>query len=187
MDDIQKASMKRLRNTYADAGFVLRTEDGMQAPVRLWFYSCTLDANGKISTRMVAQASSELYQSMRTRTGIMANHDISPVDALACCLNDFDGKRGKETEADRQILTAVMAHYALLTDTWKQAPEISQIPGIHFLVMDWTPGHSALKSMRPAMMLAKDSILTSPELQGFAEYVMNSHFKLRPDDRPKKP
>lgn len=185
MNDIKRAAIARIRKEFDKAGLELR--DGELAdspPVRLWLYSCSLD-NTKAQPRLVAQATSDTYHQMMTRSGALGRLSINPADALGGCLAHFD-KVGSDSAEDRQMLTAMIAYYMMNTQTWRdQARPLNQVAGIHAVVVDWKPKKGEGLMMRPLLLTTSGTVMNKEDIQAFMRLGMAHHFLNRPGDKPK--
>lgn len=183
MDDIQKALLRKLEARFAQGGWQSHAAALGANPVRFWLYSYSLEHG----SRLVSQIGTELHRDILAGTGMIADlvRDFDePWNALAGAIEMFDQatKAGQQTEQVRQILALMLGFYARSTKTFGLIPPLSEVPGSHFVVIDWKAKDGG-KMLRPAH-LHQDGPLSGEQLQEFAQYVISIHLQNRPGDAP---
>ncbi|MDG9918226.1 hypothetical protein N7645_15155 [Pseudomonas juntendi] len=183
MDDIQKALLRKLETQFSQGGWQSHAAALGANPVRFWLYSYSLEHG----PRLVSQIGAELHRDMLAGTGMIADlvRDFDePWNALAGAIDLFDQatKAGQQTEQVRQILALMLGFYARSTKTFELIQPLNEVPGTHFVVIDWKSKVGG-KMLRPAHM-HHDAPMSSDELKEFAHYVVSVHLKNRPGDAP---
>lgn len=188
MSDLKKQARKKLQEQFQQGGFTMHTEGDVDA-VRLWLYSAHAYEQRK-QPRMVGQASLELYRAMTSTDNWLTQMvtDKEAPDGLLGVIRSFDKSElaGTTTEPERQLLTAALARYAIVTKSWElnmaMVGGIGSVPGIHVVIVDWVSSQGA-ELIRPFIFNHKDAVMSSLELKEMLAFCMDKHFGNRPGDR----
>lgn len=184
MDDIINQRNKKLSKILERAGWNPHAEGISSNPTRFWLYSVSLEHG----PRMISAIGTGYLREMVSKTGQVASllkefpeYWKGLAEAIAL-FDDATGK-GQQTEELRQILALFAGFYACNTQTWNIVKPLSQVPGIHFIILDWI-GQDGGRIMRPAHIHRADP-LSEAELSDFSRVLIEMHLAKRPEDKPR--
>lgn len=183
MDDISKQRHTKLNDTLEAAGWKPNAEGIATNPTRFWIYSVSLEHG----PRMTCAIGTQFLREMIADTGQVAKLKLEYPEywtgmASAIALFDTATRRGEQTEEVRQILSMFAGFYARNTQTWSIVQPLNEVPGTHFIILDWI-GQDGGRIMRPAHIHRADP-LSHEELLNFTKVLIDMHLVKRPEDKP---
>jgi hypothetical protein len=148
----------------------------------VWLYSF----NPEQGCRLITQLSVEGYRLACSQSISIAPElqGIKPWDLLSAVLNEYDtieSLAGRAKVHDK--LSNALAIYASQTQTWARLPPIGQVPGLHFVVADWTT-KSGLRIFRPVVSMGRD-VLTPEDVVSAYDTVLHMHVAKNPSEAPR--
>lgn len=183
MHQINEALRKRVQEAMAKSGWHFRPDQADMNTVRCWFYSVSLQRG----PRLISQLSVETYRSVLKGDGIVAQTlrsrpGIAPADLFLSAVAEFDSYDPAKQAESHDHLTAFIATYARVTQTWGLAKPLSEVPGVHFVAFDWKTDKN-LHVVRPG--LAYQATPLRPEqLAEMATMQLSLHLARYPHEFP---
>ncbi|HHH9443110.1 TPA: hypothetical protein ACP32N_005098 [Pseudomonas aeruginosa] len=183
MKKISDAMRKRIENALGQSGWKFDEDQPHIDTVRCWFYSINLQSG----IRLAGMASQDLYRSAVTGKGIIEtairkHPGVLPADQYLGAVNAFDSSADLKNSDGRGALLAYLAGYARTTKTWQMVPPLSQVPGIHFVAIDWK-ARDGIHVLRPALCFS-DSPLTPDQIVEVASVQLGMHLDRCPREAP---
>lgn len=184
MDKLNSHRQRRLEALLKLAGWNPHAEGITSNPTRFWLYSVSLEHG----PRMISAIGAGYLREMVSKTGQVATllkefPEYWKALAEAIALFDEATGKGKQTEELRQVLSLFAGFYACNTQTWNIVKPLNQVPGTHFIILDWI-GQDGGRIMRPAHIHRADP-LSEAELSDFSGILIKMHLAKRPEDMPR--
>lgn len=183
MDKVREAMRKRIEAGLDKSGWKVTEDQPHIDRVRCWFYSMNLVSG----VRLIGAASQELYRSAQTGKGIIAEANgkhpgVHPADQYLAAVSSFDSSLDQQTLEARGNLLGYLAGYARTTKTWQIAPPLNQVPGVHFIAIEWE-AKTGIRVLRPAMAIAAQP-LSPVEIVELASMQLAMHLDRSPHEAP---
>lgn len=183
MDDISNQRNKKLSKLLSRAGWNPHAEGITSNPTRFWLYSVSLEHG----PRMISAIGAKYLREMVSKTGRVATllkefPEYWQALAEAIALFDDATWKGQQTEELRQVLSLFAGFYACNTQTWNIVKPLNQVPGTHFVILDWI-GQDGGRIMRPAH-IHQAGPLSESKLIDFSRVLIKMHLAKRPEDKP---
>lgn len=183
MDKIREAMRKRIEAGLEKSGWQVTEDQPHIDTVRCWFYSMNLVSG----VRLIGAASQELYRSALTGKGIIAEANgkhpgVHPADQYLGAVSSFDSSPDQQTLEARGNLLGYLAGYARTTKTWQIAPPLNEVPGIHFIAIEWE-AKNGIRVLRPAMAIAAEP-LPPAKIVELASMQLAMHLDRCPQEAP---
>lgn len=181
MDDIKRQIQKRFEQQANAAGWRahLPPISETETLVPIWLYS----VNPISGPRIFGQLSLKGYRDVKDNRANLRVNGREPWDVLNAAIVEFDAGKEKilDTEFQRQFLATVL-HYARCTSSWKRMPNISEVPGLHIVVVDWQDKKRT--HLLRAVMAVQGEPLGMEQLSAIVAVTLDVHLTQNPDEAP---
>ncbi len=185
MHQLNEAMRKRVAAAMEKSGWEMDPETPAISAVRCWFYSVNIHRG----PRVAAMVSQDLYRSVVSGDGIIAellrqdpNH--KPFEQYLGTVAEFDSlpEASQRDLGKRNTVIACLASFARTTQTWGLAPPLNEVPGLHFVAIDWQAKNGA-HVLRSGLAIG-DAPLTKEDLAEIASIQLGLHLARCPQESP---
>lgn len=182
--DMNDAIRRRLEANIKDSGWHVLEATPDPSAVRFWLYSINLVRGPRLGT----QATAEFFRDLKNDSGVfkdIKNSSYKPNQLLGNTILSFDeATNASERQAMYKPVIFSLGAFARSTQTWDHLPSLSEVPGIHFTVVDWIEPDGNLV-MRPFMLISEKTPPIEAFIAGMAAQLV-LHLNRFPKGVPKE-